>query len=416
MNLLEKAVAFLGLGQWASRQDGDNFRTNRVTLAEYDDRNSASSALSLSATWACINLIAGTTASLPLMVYRTVGNERTVARDHPLYRLLHDSPNYDQTAVDFLEFITASIELQGNAYAEKKTIGNGRIVAIVPIRPDIVTVTRTKAGPLLYTWTDNGIRSEVTEDRMLHIRGFGGGPLGGASTLSVCSSTFSGAMNVERAASGLFRNGARPSGVLSVDKTLTPEQRRLAEQLLQEKFVGAVNDGRPMVLDNGLKWQQLTMNAGDAQMLESRRFSVEEIARIFGVPPHMIGHTSTSTSWGTGLEQQTLGFQKFTLRHRLKRIEQAMEKQLLTPQDRSNGITIEFNLEGLLRGDSGARASFYQSALNNGWMTINEVRSLENMPSVEGGDVPRMQIQNVPITYEPPAADTPALPAPGDAA
>lgn len=398
MSWRQKAAQLLGLDQWASRQDGNNFRTNQVTLAQYDDKATASTALSLSATWACVNLISGTISSLPLMVYRTVNGERSVARDHPLYRLLHDTPNYDQTAVDFLEFISASVELQGNAYAEKKMTDRGVVIAIVPIRPDIVTVRRTPSGKLLYVWKDGNTRNEILEDRMLHIRGFGGGPLGGASTLSSCASTFAGAMSVERASSAMFRNGARPSGVLSTEKALTKEQRTIAEQLLQEKFVGAMNDGRPMVLDNGVQWQQLTMKSTDAEMLESRKFSVEEIARVFGVPPHMIGHTSGSTSWGTGLEQQTLGFQKFTLRRRLKRIEQAMEKQLLSVQDRINGITIEFNLEGLLRGDSAARSGFYQSALTNGWMTINEVRALENMPAVEGGSVPRMQMQNVPIT------------------
>lgn len=398
MNWRKKAAEMLGLDKWASRHDGNNFRTNQVTLAQYDDKATASTALSLSATWACVNLIAGTISSLPLMVYRTVNGERDVARDHPLYRLLHDTPNFDQTAVDFLEFISASVELQGNAYAEKRMTDRGIIVAIVPVRPDIVTVRRTSSGKLLYVWTEGGVRNEILEDRMLHIRGFGGGPLGGASTLSSCAATFAGAMSVDRAASAMFRNGARPSGVLSTDKPLTAPQRAIAEQLLQEKFVGAMNDGRPMVLDNGVQWQQLSMKSSDAEMLESRKFSVEEIARVFGVPPHMIGHTSSSTSWGTGLEQQTLGFQKFTLRRRLKRIEQAMEKQLLSVQDRLNGITIEFNLEGLLRGDSAARSGFYQSALTNGWMTINEVRALENMPAVEGGSVPRMQMQNVPIT------------------
>jgi HK97 family phage portal protein len=133
-------------------------------------------------------------------------------------------------------------------------------------------------------------------------------------------------------------------------------------------------------------------------MLESRGFSVEEICRFFGVPPFMIGHTEKTTSWGTGLEQMSMGFQKFTLRRRLKRIEQALEKQLLTGDDRAAGITVEFVVEGLLRGDSAARAAFYNSGLNNGWMTINEVRGLENLPPVQGGDVPRMQMQNVPIT------------------
>lgn len=409
MSWMRKAALMLGLGQWASRQDGDNFRTNRVTLAEHDDRRTASSAMSLSATWACVNLIAGTTASLPLMVYRTTNGVRAVARDHPLYRLLHDAPNADQTAVDFLEIVAASIELQGNAFAEKQMTDRGVIVALTPIRPDIVSVTRKRDGRLLYTWHDERGRNEVDEERILHVRGFGGGPLGGSSTLSVCGATFVNAASVERAAGAMFRNGVRPSGVMSIDKVLTAVQRVDVEGMLHEKFVGAMNDGRPMVLDNGLKWQQLTVNPNDAQMLESRRFSVEEIARIFGVPPHMIGHTSGSTSWGTGLEQQTLGFQKFTLRRRLKRIEQAMAKQLLSVQDRLAGVTIEFNLEGLLRGDSAARAGFYESMTRIGAYTINEVRALENLPPVPGGDVPRMQMQNVPITQagEQPAGATP---------
>jgi HK97 family phage portal protein len=162
--------------------------------------------------------------------------------------------------------------------------------------------------------------------------------------------------------------------------------------LLQQKYSGAMNAGVPMLLDNGLKWQSISINPEDAQMLESRAFSVEEICRFFGVPPHMVGHTEKVTSWGTGLEQQTLGFQKFTLRRRLKRIEQALEKQLLTARDRSEGVKIEFNLEGLLRGDSKSRAEFYRAALGDtqkpGWMVRNEVRRLENLEPVEGWDDP----------------------------
>lgn len=417
MNWLQKsAISLLGLEGWASRQDGNNFRTNTVSLADYDDRNSAGGSMGIAAVWACVNLLAGTIASLPLMVYRDVGGNREVDKDHPLYRLLHDSPNFDQTAVDFWEFMQGSLELHGNAYAEKATTGNGgRILALTPVRPDLMQVRRLRDGSLEYTWTENGVRSIVSQDRMLHIRGSGGGPMGGASTLAVCRQTFASAMSIERASTAMFRNGVRPSGVLTKEGTaFQGTQRKEAEALLQEKFAGAMNDGRPMLLDNGLKWQQLTINPNDAQMLESRSFSVEEIARVFGVPPHMIGHTEKSTSWGTGIEQQTLGFVKFTLRRRLERIEQALEKQLLTAQDRAAGVSIEFNLEGLLRGDSANRATFYKEMTAIGVMTINEVRALENLPPVEGGDVPRMQMQNVPITYEPPeggGSAPPALPA-----
>lgn len=397
----KEIIGMGALGEWAgaSRQDGTNFRTNTVSLAEYTDRLSSSNPIGLAATWACVNLLAGTIASLPLMVYRTSSSGvRTVARGHSLYWILHDSPNYDQTAVDFWEFQCAGIELHGNAYAEIEKRSDGSIVSLTPIRPDIVVTRRVGGNGIEYSWTEDGKRRVVMQDSILHIRGFGGGPLGGASALSVCRGTFNSAVATERAAANTFANGVSTTGVLSSERDLTPEQMKLAASNLEEKYAGAVNSGRPLVLNNGMKWQQISISPEDAQMLETRRFGIEEICRVFGVPPHMIGHTENSTSWGTGLEQQTLGFQKFTLRRRLKRIEQALEKQLLTAKDRSDGITIEFNLEGLLRGDSAARAGFYQSGLNNGWFTINEVRALENMAPVEGGDVPRMQMQNVPIT------------------
>lgn len=355
------------------------------------------SVLGLSAVWSCVNLLSGTIASLPLAVYRVEDGARVVARDHPLYRVLHDSPNYDQTAVDFWEFVCASIELWGNAYCRVERSA-GRVIGLYPVAPNLVTVRRLQSGTLEYRWSEDGKHYIETDRTMLHIRGFGGNPLGGMSTLHFGRHAFGLARAIDRSAGGMFANGLRPSGVLTFEKFLSPENRAIAEKQLAEKFIGSMNSGRPMVLEGGTKWEQLTINPEDAQMLQSRGFSVEEVCRFFGVPPFMVGHTEKSTSWGTGLEQQTLAFQKFTLRRRLKRIEQALEKQLLTPEDRAKGVTVEFNLEGLLRADSAGRARFYQQMTAIGAMTINEVRALENLPPVEGGDVPRMQMQNVPIT------------------
>jgi HK97 family phage portal protein len=368
--------------------------------------------LALSAVWACVNLLCGTQASLPLMVYRTNGlGERSQARDHPLWRVLHENPNYDQTAVDFWEFMCASIELWGNAFARVLRNSSGDIDGLVPIRPELVSVRRLKSGTLEYRWSEDGQAYVETDKTMLHIRGFGGNPLGGMSTLHFGRHTFSLARAIDRAAAGTFANGMLSQVALTFERWLSPDQRELAETRLAEKFVGAKNAGRPIILEGGTKIEALSINPDDAQMLESRAFSVEEICRFFGVPPVMVGHTEKTTSWPTGVEQQGLILQKFTLRRRLKRIEQACMKQLLSLEDRQAGIIIEFNLEGLLRGDSAGRSTFYQSALTNGWMTINEVRALENLPGVEGGDVPRMQMQNVPITE---AGQQPAaLPAPG---
>ncbi|MGV1801557.1 phage portal protein [Agrobacterium vitis] len=356
------------------------------------------SVLSLSAAWACVNLIAGTASTLPLTVYRrNKSGEREVARNHPLYRILHDSPNFDQTAVDFIEFLCVSIELRGNAYARKERIG-GKIVALHPIDASGVAVRRLPSGTIEYRWSENGKTWVETDANILHIRGFGGTALGGVSTLQAGRNVFSLAQATDRAAGTTFKNGLRPSGVLTFDKWLSKDQRDITEEKLTQKFVGALNAGRPLILEGGTKWEQLTFSPEDAQMLQSRGFSVEEVCRFFGVPPFMVGHNEKASGYPSSLEQQVLMFQKFTFRRRLKRMELAFEQQLLTPEDRLDGISIEFNIEGLLRGDSAGRARFYQMMTQIGAMTINEVRALENLPAVEGGDVPRMQMQNVPIS------------------
>lgn len=408
MSLLTRAWMAL-LGKDSSRvvsiQKPEDWNVGENDAGE---RTDAQNVLGLTAVWACVNLLAGTQASLPLMPYRTLaGGTREVARDHWLYRLLHDSPNSLQTALDFWEFMCASVELWGNAYARKVRSG-GRIVSLVPIMPALPQVTNLGNGRLGYRWSSEGQSFDLTNDDVLHIRGFGGNPLGGMSTLSFGARAFGIALAADRVAGSTFRNGMRAGGTLSTKDTLTPEQRKEAEGRLQEKFAGAMNAGRPMLLDRGMEWKALTINPEDAQLLDSRKFSGEELCRLFGIPPAMVGYGDKASNWGTGKEVDVLGFQKFTLRRRLKRTEQALEKQLLTPEDRAAGIIVEYNIEGLLRADSAARARFYQSGLTNGWMTINEVRALENMPPVPGGDVPRMQSQNVPITATPAVPQLPA--------
>jgi HK97 family phage portal protein len=385
----------------ASTENSNNFTTNQVTLANFNDfvAKKSGNALGLSATWACINLLAGTIASIPLTVYREVNGIKLVARDHPLYWILKHSPNFDQSAVDFWEYMVASLELQGNAYAEIIKRGDGTVSSLVPIRPDFVVAARASNGSIEYRMTRDGQSRTLRDVDVFHIRGPLGDALSGVSTLTACASSFNSAMAAEESSQYIFNNGIRSSGVFSTDKdiTLTPEQRREFDDYLRERYMGARNQGRPLLIDRGMKFEQLDMTPEDAQMIETRGFGVEEICRIFGVPPHMVGHTANSTSWGTGLEQQTLGFVKFSLRRRIARIEQAIEKQMLTRAEQQSGISVEFNLEGLLRGDSAGRAEFYTKMTQIGAMTVNEVRALENLPPVEGGDLARTQMQNAPI-------------------
>ena len=380
----------------ASFHNGDNFTTNQVTVADYMDVRHSHYEMGLSATWACVNLIAGTIGSLSLEVYQKTNGVRVPAFNHPLYSVLHDDPNADLTSVDFWEYQAAAIELHGNAYAYINRLGS-RVVSLDIIPPLSMTVKRMIDGRLNYEWSEKGLGRKEDEANILHIRGPLAVDLGGVSALAACRRVFSGARSADSAANNMFERGAMPSGVLSTEKTLTGDQRALAEKLLQEKFVGAHNTGRPMLLDNGVKWEQLAISPEDAQMLESRKFSGEEICRIFGVPPAMVGYGDKASNWGTGKEIDVLGFQKFTLRRRVKRIEKAIEKQLLSPADRAKGIKVGFNFEDLLRGDSVGRSDFYAKMTAMGAMTINEVRALENLPPVDGGELPRMQMQNVPI-------------------
>lgn len=394
-----KSVTGLDTAFGMSRNDGANFRTNMVTLAQYNDASVANAAgvMGLSTAWACVRLVAGTISSLPLMVYRQGSNGREVATDHPLYRILHDSPNADQTALNFWQFVSAAIELQGNGYAEIQRIGSRIVSLSVPFAPDFVQPRRTRNGSIEYRVTVEGRERVLDQSQMLHIRGFGGNPLGGLSTLAFGRKTFGLALSIENAAAGTFRNGVMTSGILSSDKLLTAPQRKEMEALLQEKYQGSLQAGVPMLLDNGLTWESLSINPDDAQMLESRAFSVEEICRFFSVPPHMIGHTQGNTTLGTSIEQQTIGFVQFSLRERLKNIESTLEKQLLSPVERAAGMRIEFNIEGLLRGDSAARTEFYDKALASKWMTINEVRAKENLTPVPWGDRPWGQMQDVQL-------------------
>lgn len=394
MSFWDSFRSFVG---WApGAQDGDNVRTGQISTERASDSHSSGSVTGLSATWACINFWAGNIAGLPVTVTRRGPDGIAVeAQDHPLFWLLHDSPNYDQSAFDFWEFIAASIELQGNAYAEMEMRDDGFIVSLTPVRPDIVRVRRLAGGDLEYRWAADGIEHVVLQDRMLHIRGPGGTPLGGTSPLDVCRRVFNAAAAADRASTAMFNNGARPSGVLSVEQKLKPEQRVEMEDLLSQKFVGAMNAGRPMLLDNKAQWQSLAIDAADSQMLESRQFGVEEICRLFDVDPHLVGHTAGNTTLGSSIADQTLSMYKLKLRKRLKRIEGALKKQLLTRAERKAGVSIEFNIEAFLRADSQGRAKYYTQM--RPFMTVNQVRALEGWPPVPGGDVVFAQMQDIPL-------------------
>lgn len=354
--------------------------------------------LGLSTAWACINLYAGLMATLPIGVYRRLPDgSRASADDHWLSHLLKKSPNADQTAVDFWEFVQVSLELRGSAFARKRFIGK-RLVAIEPIAPDLVMVRRLEDGSLEYEiMRPKGARIKLGEDEVWHIRGFGGDPLGGLSTLSFGANVFGMAIASDKSAGSFFKNGMQSPGAFKFSEWLKPDQRAVTETSMAKKYQGASKAGIPMVLEGGVDWVSFSFNPKEAQLLESRSYSVEEICRFFQVPPVLVGHTDKVSSWGTGIQEISIGFVKYALARRVKRIEQSIDKSLLTAADRAAGIYVEFNMEGLLRGSPKERAEFYRTMTQIASMTVNEVRKLENLPPVPGGDVPRLQSQNIPL-------------------
>jgi HK97 family phage portal protein len=388
----------------------DAFFGRRAKLTEPDARAAAEidqfgrpvtpdTALRLATVWACVRLLSESIGTLPLGLYfKAKDGSRQTATDNPLYGLLHDSPNADQSAVEFWESVVACLTLWGNFYAEKMMMG-GRIVALNLIRPDAVTVYRDAYGARRYRWSAVNASFDKGEDEVFHVRGFGVGLDAGLSPIGYARSTLGAAMAADHSAASAFQNGTRPSGFVRYTKgTLTADQRTMVRTQLLDPLTGPGNTARAGILEAGFEWQDVTggLPPGDLQLLETRGFHVEEICRWFRVPPFMVGHTEKTTSWGTGLEQQMIGFLTFSLRPYLSRIEQAVKKQLIPVADRAS-IYAEFSLEGLMRADSAGRAALYASAANNGWMTRDEIRGLENLPRLPGGDQLTVQSALVPL-------------------
>lgn len=366
-------------------------------------------ALQIATVWACVRLLAETISTLPMLVYRTEGDGgRRVDKDHPLYELLHDSPHFDFTAVEFWEGVAASLCVAGNSYAEKlyvsrRTSANPfpRIIALEPIQANAVDVFRTSSGARRYRVHGKRER-EIAEEDMFHVRGFGNGGDEGLSPISYARHTLNSTRSAQNASTKLYSGGMRHQGILTMPQSMNADQRLQAKQ----NILNPILEGGSGILEMGMGWQSLSMSAQDAQMLETMSFQIEEICRWFRVPPFMVGHTQKSTSWGTGLEQQNIGFLIYSLRPYLTRIEQSIRRSLINPADRKT-ITAEFKVEGLLRGDSAARMTTYATGVQNGIYTRNEVRSWENLPPAEGGDELTVQSQNVPLG-EQAASVTPA--------
>jgi HK97 family phage portal protein len=354
------------------------------------------SVLQLSAVWACARIIAETISTLPLGIYQKTENGRRAITTHPLYEIIHSRPNADSTAVVFWEAMIVSMLLRGNGFAERKLIGP-RMVALDFLVPQRLSISKNANGTRRYRYTQaDGSQREIPENRIFRIPGFTVDGDWGLSAIEYGASVFGSALASSTAANSTFEKGLAPTVAFTMERVLTKEQRTEFRENLKE-VAGALNAGRSPLLEGGMDAKTIGINPKDAQLLESRAFSVEEICRWFRVPPFMVGHSEKSTSWGSGIEQQMIGFLTFTLRPWLTRIEQAINKDLLTSVEQQT-MYAEFSIEGLLRADSAGRASYLSTMVNNGLMTRDEGRAKENLP-LKGGnaDVLTVQTALIPI-------------------
>ncbi|MEV4606182.1 phage portal protein [Neorhizobium sp. LMR1-1-1.1] len=341
------------------------------------------SALSLDAVWACVNLVQNAAGTLPCIVYG--GDGVTIDKNSPLYEILHDMPNIDDTAPEFWSMAALCLMMDGNFFAEKKMNGD-RLVALNPLHPLSVEVCRDGRNTRYYEVTEDGKKRRIPEGKMFHVRGARlPGCDRGMSPIGVVRNTVGNALSGEKVAGRMFKNGLLSSLIVSSDQVLKPEQRKqIADTLTQ--FAGAEKAGGVTVLEAGFKPYPMSINPKDAQFLEARQYSVEQICRIFGVPPVMIGHAANgTTTWGSGIEQLILQFTKTCMRPMLKRIEAAIYRDLLDATTRKT-VKVKFNMEELLRGDSQARAEFLSKMVQAGIYHVDEARGYEDKAPTPGGN------------------------------
>lgn len=369
---------------------GSIFRFGRSSAGQMVNEKTS---MQMSAVYACVRIIAEAIAQIPLNVYRfTEDGGKEKDPRHPLYFLLHDEPNPEMTSFIFRETLMSHLLLWGNAYAQIIRNGMGEVVGLYPLMPDRMEVDRDEDGNLLYTYTkyfdEAGARHRYEQVKLpawqvLHIPGLGYDGLIGYSPIAMARNAIGMSMAAEDFGATFFANGATPGGVLE-HPGIVKDPERLRESW-HAQFSGR-NSHNIAVLEEGMTFKPMSIPPEEAQFLETRKFQIDEIARIFRVPPHMVGDLEKSSF--SNIEQQSLEFVKYTVGPWVARWEQSLSQALLLPSEKTR-YTIKYNLDGLLRGDYESRMNGYAVGRQNGWLSANDIRELENMnriPAEEGGD------------------------------
>lgn len=354
-------------------------------------------AIQISTVYACVRVLAETIASLPLNVYESDGKGGSrIAENHPLEYLLHDAPNEEMTSFIWREQMMTQILLRGNSYSQIVRSGKTAILSIYPLLSSNMTVDRDDSGALTYKYQmadENTITLSPSE--VLHIPGMGFDGIMGYSPIALMKTTLGLTLAAEEYGSKVFGNGATPAGVLTHPNRLKdPEKLRNA---WNAAYGGSANAGKIAILEEGMKFERISMPNSEAQFLETRKFQVSEICRIYRVPPHMVGDLEHATF--SNIEHQSISFAVHTIRPWLVRIEQSMNKALFSENERGKYF-VKFNMDGLMRGDYKSRMEGYAIARQNGWMSADDIRGLENLNPIgaaKGGEEYLVNGNMIPI-------------------
>lgn len=338
-------------------------------------------ALRIMAVYACVRILSESIGSLPLHLYMKDGKRKEKATDHPLYHLLHDAPNENNTSSEFREMIQAHLGLRGNGFSTIERNGRGVITSLTPYHSDLVTTRKSlKTGGLYYDI--QGVDTGIPARRMLHIRGFSLDGVLGLNPIEIARETIGLAVAAENHGAYQLKNGAAPAGLLTYPQKLEKDQRDEVRESWKESQ-GGVNQGDIAIVSGGVEFKPIGINNSDLQFLETRKFQVTEIARLFRVPPHMIADLDKATF--SNIEQQSLDFVIHSLRPWLVRWEQRLNFDLLTKEERKKYF-FEFNVDGLLRGDIASRYKSYATGRQWGWLSVNDILQKENSNPIENGD------------------------------
>lgn len=352
------------------------------------------SSMQMTAVYSCVRILAEAVAGLPLQFYRyTEDGSKEKATDHPLYFLLHDEPNPEMTSFVFRETLMTHLLLWGNAYAQIIRNGKGEVVALYPLMPNRMTVDRDDKGHLYYEYQTSSDEAKTTKGGtvrlkptdILHVPGLGFDGLVGYSPIAMAKNAIGMAIACEEYGAKFFANGATPGGILEYPGAVKDPER--VRESWNKGFGGSSNANKVAILEEGMKYTPISISPEQAQFLETRKFQINEIARIFRVPPHMVGDLEKSSF--SNIEQQSLEFVKYTLDPWVSRWEQAMMRSLLSQEEKTQYF-VKFNVDGLLRGDYQSRMNGYSIGRQNGWMSANDIRELENLdriPAEQGGDL-----------------------------